>query len=163
MFLTLYRKLFSQLRLSFREMETILFSCKNTLTQLNPALRCRGVRCPTWHLLTGPTCHELSKRLGARGRDGQSQLVDGNPVGHGQAVDPFVRSLAGEQLPEQDAIAAGEHQNLFSRRLWFLPIFVAKRDLYSGCLTGPPRPLGLGLPPLVHLCSCPHPITVCPR
>lgn len=107
-------------------METILFSCKNTLTRLNPALRCRGVCCLTWHLLTCPTCHELSKRLGARGRDGQSQLVDGNPVGHGQAVDPFVRSLAGEQLPEQDAIAGGEHQKLFSRGLSFLPIFVGE-------------------------------------
>lgn len=132
MFLTLYRKLFSQLRLSFREMETVLFSCKNTLTRLHPALRCRGVRCLTWHLPTGPTCHELSKGLGARGRDGQSQLVDGDPVGHGQAVDPFVRSLAGEQLPEQDAIAGGEQQNLFSRRLSCLPISVVKRELYSG-------------------------------
>lgn len=79
-----------------------------------------------------PTCHELSKGLGARGGDGQGQLVDGHPVGHGQAVDPFVGSLAGEQLPEQDAIAAGEQQNLFPRRLLFLPIFAAKRDLYSG-------------------------------
>lgn len=120
MFLTLYRKLFSQLRLSFREMETILFSCKNTLTRLNPARRCRGVRCRTGHLLACPTCHELSKGLGARGRDGQSQLVDGDPVGHSQAVDPFVRSLAGEQLPEQDAIAGGGQQNLFWRRLSFV-------------------------------------------
>lgn len=60
-----------------------------------------------------PTCHELSEGFRTRGRDGQGQLVDGNPVGNGEPVDPFVRSLAGKQLPEQDAVAGGDNENRF--------------------------------------------------
>lgn len=70
------------------------------------------------NLLTSPTCHELSKWFWTCGRDRQSQLVDSNSIGHGQSVDPLVRSLASEQFPEQDAITGGEHKNLFSRQLF---------------------------------------------
>lgn len=96
-------------------METILISCENTLTRLNPAPRAGWGLAESGYASARivPTCHELSEGFRTRGRDGQGQLVDGNPVGDREPVDPFVRSLAGKQLPEQDAIAGGENEDGF--------------------------------------------------
>lgn len=50
------------------------------------------------------TCHQLGEGLGAGGGDGQRQFVDGHPVGHRQPVDPPVRHLPGQQLPQQHPV-----------------------------------------------------------
>lgn len=86
-------------------METILTSWEDTLTRLN-AREFAAFSCGE-SARSVPTCHELSERFRTRGRDGQGQLVDGNAVGDGESVDPFVRRLASKQLPEQDAVAGG--------------------------------------------------------
>lgn len=51
------------------------------------------------------TFHEPGKRLGAGGRNGQRELVDCDPVGHGEPVDAPVGDLPGEQLPQQHSVA----------------------------------------------------------
>lgn len=60
-------------------------------------------------LSTGPwlTLQEAGKGLGARGGDGQRQLVHSHTVSHGQGVDFSVGDLPGQQLPEQNPEAAG--------------------------------------------------------
>lgn len=50
------------------------------------------------------TFHELPPWLGAGGGYGERQLVDGDPVGHRQGVDPLIGRFAGEQLPKQHAV-----------------------------------------------------------
>ena len=54
-----------------------------------------------------PTWHELSKGFGAGGGDGQRELVDGDSVGDSESVDPFVRWLSRQQLPQQDTVTGG--------------------------------------------------------
>lgn len=44
-------------------------------------------------LLPVPTCHEQSEGFGARGGDGQRELVDGDSVGDSESINPFVRHL----------------------------------------------------------------------
>lgn len=58
---------------------------------------------------TGPwlTLQEAGKGLGARGGDGQRQLVHSHAICHGQGVDFTVGDLTRQQLPEQHPEAAG--------------------------------------------------------
>lgn len=62
-------------------------SRKSTLTPLEPRTALRGAFTHTFH--------ELNEGFGARGRDGQGELVDGDTVGDGEPVNPFVGRLSG--------------------------------------------------------------------
>lgn len=51
-----------------------------------------------------PTLHEVLPLRGARARDGQLQRVLGNAERDRQPVEPLVRSLAGQEFPEENAV-----------------------------------------------------------
>lgn len=67
-------------------------------------------RCPN-------TFHELGKGLRAGGWNGQSELVDCDPIGHSEAINSTIGDLAREQFPQQHPIAGRQS---FQKVRWAL-------------------------------------------
>lgn len=91
--LTLHRNWFSQFHCNFGEMERARAQGTNSIS------RKKQNKTPNWKSScfqnrVSLTWHELSEGFGAGGRDGQGELVDGDPVGDGESIDAPVGRLS---------------------------------------------------------------------
>lgn len=86
------------------------------------------------HPLTG---HELCEGLGAGGRDGQCELVNGHSIGYSKAVDATVGHLPSQQFPQQHPKAVGETKALCPFLYLFLAISPQSSQQLSGLYPSP--------------------------